>query len=523
VKGGQVSVTDGAEISSSTSGAGGGGTITVEADSIVLDGEGSRIIADTYLSLPTIADLAAILNIWHTWDYDLETKLISPLGTEVLLFSGVGGAGDNFINTRFEDRADTPIAGGSAPFTGSFRPAEPLAQLIGEPASGTWALEIRDRNWGDQGELQNWSLELGDEVFQSIDVPKNIIDRLTVTSTLPIDLGPHATVQAAEPKNHAGDINVITRSIDIQNGAKISATSSGTGRGGTVRITATEKVAISGQNSGLFTNAEGSGAGGNIELQAQHVQLTKGASVSGKSTGTGRGGTVQITATETFQSDDSSLTTGAEKAEGGDITIGSQDVQLYNGSVISAESSGAGDAGNIVITAKDTFLMRDSSVTTESEDASGGNIKINSDYMVRLGDSEITASVQGGPDTVGGDINIDPEYVILSKSNIIANAFEGKGGNISIVAGTFLADPNCIVDASSEKGIDGTVDIRAPIKDVSQSVSRLPEEYLSAAELLREACIARIHGGKYSSFVVKGRDGLPIEPGGLLPSPLYLE
>ena len=198
-------------------------------------------------------------------------------------------------------------------------------------------------------------------------------------------------------------------------------------------------------------------------------------------------------------------------------------MELLDGATISAKSSGLGDAGNIDITTRDTLLLNDSSITTEAIQADGGDIKINSDYMVFLGESEITAGVGGGPHTVGGNINIDPEYVILRNSNIIANAFEGKGGNIRIVAGTLLADPNCRVDASSEKGIDGTVDIRAPIKDVSQSVSRLPEEYLSAAELLREECIARIHGGKYSSFVVKGREGLPFEPGGLLPSPLYLE
>ena len=42
-----------------------------------------------------------------------------------------------------------------------------------------------------------------------------------------------------------------------------------------------------------------------------------------------------------------------------------------------------------------------------------------------------------------------------------------------------------------------------------------------ALALLREPCMARIQGGKYSSFVVGGRDGLPLEPGGLLPSPIF--
>jgi hypothetical protein len=237
----------------------------------------------------------------------------------------------------------------------------------------------------------------------------------------------------------------------------------------------------------------------------------------------GKGGDISITAGNVFHSDNSSVTTAAEQAEGGDITIAAQETQLINESLISARSSGPGNAGDITITARDTLMMRDSSITTEAMQASGGNIKINTDHMVHLGKSEISTSVAGGPETAGGDINIDPEYVILNNSNIIAQANEGRGGNIQIVAGVFLADQNSSVDASSKKGIDGTVDIRAPISDVSQKVKPLPKRFRSAAELLRESCIARIRGGEYSSFIVGGRDGLPLEPGGLLPSPLYVK
>jgi large exoprotein involved in heme utilization and adhesion len=129
--------------------------------------------------------------------------------------------------------------------------------------------------------------------------------------------------------------------------------------------------------------------------------------------------------------------------------------------------------------------------------------------------------VGGGPETVGGNINIDPQFVTLSNSKIIANAFEGRGGNIQITTDVFIADLDSIVDASSQLGIDGVVDIRAPIKVVSQSLKPLPENYKSAVALLREPCIARITGGKYSSFVVSGPGALPVEPGGLLPSPLF--
>jgi hypothetical protein len=105
----------------------------------------------------------------------------------------------------------------------------------------------------------------------------------------------------------------------------------------------------------------------------------------------------------------------------------------------------------------------------------------------------------------------------MKNSQIVANAYEGTGGNIKIVADTFLADPGSLVDASSALGIDGTVDVQAPISNVSGLLNPLNTDFVSAAALLRERCLARIRSGKYSSFLVGGRDGLPVGPGSLMP------
>ncbi|HAA02004.1 MAG TPA: filamentous hemagglutinin-like protein, partial [Syntrophobacteraceae bacterium] len=206
-------------------------------------------------------------------------------------------------------------------------------------------------------------------------------------------------------------------------------------------------------------------------------------------------------------------------AQGGNIAIAANQVQLLNGSRISAQSSGPGNAGNIDITVGDTFLARNSSVTTEATMADGGDISLKAGYMVRLIDSQITTSVGGGAWTTGGNIYIDPEFVILQRSKVIANAFEGTGGNIQITAGNFIADPDSIVDASSALGIDGTVDIRATISNLSGLVTPLPKDFMSAADLIREPCEVRARGGKQSSFIIRGRDGLPAEPGSFMPSP----
>jgi large exoprotein involved in heme utilization and adhesion len=180
-----------------------------------------------------------------------------------------------------------------------------------------------------------------------------------------------------------------------------------------------------------------------------------------------------------------------------------------------------GNAGDIIIDAGDRLLIRDGGVTTQAEQADGGDIHVNAGHLVHLVESEITTSVDGGPDTIGGNINIDPEYVILDNSRIYANAFEGRGGKIGIVSDVCLVNPYSVVDASSALGIDGEVNILAPVSEISGTLTPLQKDFRSAIALLREPCLTRIRGGGYSSFFIIGRDGLPLEPGGLLPSPLF--
>jgi hypothetical protein len=120
----------------------------------------------------------------------------------------------------------------------------------------------------------------------------------------------------------------------------------------------------------------------------------------------------------------------------------------------------------------------------------------------------------GGPATVGGNIRFDPKFVILQDSQLIANNFEGQGGRIQITTDVFLADPASRVDASSGLGLD------ASVTNVPVTIAPLPQSFGQQTELLRGRCAQRLRGGERSSFVLAKRDGLPLEPGTLLPSPL---
>jgi subtilisin-like proprotein convertase family protein len=104
------------------------------------------------------------LNITHTYDDDLDVYLISPASTRVELFTDIGGSGNNFVGTAFDDESFYPIAlndnAGYAPFTWTFSPEGVLADLNGESSSGQWRLEVTDDEGGDTGTLNSWELEL---------------------------------------------------------------------------------------------------------------------------------------------------------------------------------------------------------------------------------------------------------------------------------------------------------------------------------------------------------------------------
>jgi large exoprotein involved in heme utilization and adhesion len=364
-------------------------------------------------------------------------------------------------------------------------------------------------------------------------------------------------------QGNAGNILVKGDTLSITNGAQISASAEGpvvTGTGGTVTVqglaSPAQSVLIDGAGSGLFTDTQGTGAGGNIlvnvnsvtlqnggtlsaatsgtdvsatggtiTVNANQVQLNSGGSITASTTGAGAGGSINI-GTGTFTSNAGSVSSTATQATGGDITItAGQSATLTNGSSISASSTGPGNAGNIMINAGQSFTSTNSAVTTQATapntNASGGNITVKATDLVWLTNSQLNASVQGSSTTVGGNIVIDPQSVILQNSQILAQATQGNGGNITIFTNLLLEDANSTISASSQFGRNGTITIQSPINPAGGKIIPLSQKPLIATALLSQRCAA-LAGGQYSSFTMAGRDSLPAEPGSWLSTPLAL-
>jgi large exoprotein involved in heme utilization and adhesion len=347
-----------------------------------------------------------------------------------------------------------------------------------------------------------------------------------------------------------GDIHLSANSVTLQNSGALSAATTGiasSATGGIITVNA-EHIAVNSQGF-ITADTNGIAPAGVIDINSGTLALDSGGQIrSGSGAETEQvslfalssaaaqpltGGTITIQGrTGTGSQADSVSIDGASSGvftesagirQGGDINIlASQSVTMTNGASISSSSTGTGDAGNININAGNQFAMKNSSVTTEANRASGGAIKITTTPggTVELTDSTITASVLDGTGG-GGSVDIDPQFVILQNSQILANSVFGPGGNISITTNLLLPDTTSVISASSQFGQQGNIVIQSPVSPASGKIIPLGQKPLIATALVSQRCAA-LAGGNASSFTVAGRDSLPAEPGGWVPSPLAL-
>jgi subtilisin-like proprotein convertase family protein len=96
----------------------------------------------------------------HTFMQDLEVRLISPAGTNVLLFKDKCGGYNGNFNMGFDDSANGPFSC-PPPQNGTIvKPTELLSAMSGQNSAGAWTLRVKDNVISSGGTLQAFELEL---------------------------------------------------------------------------------------------------------------------------------------------------------------------------------------------------------------------------------------------------------------------------------------------------------------------------------------------------------------------------
>ncbi len=332
----------------------------------------------------------------------------------------------------------------------------------------------------------------------------------------------------------AGNLNMTTNSLIIREGAVISASTFGEGRGGSITIQTSDSLIVSGQSttglSSLITTlALRSGDAGEIRIQTPQLSIEEGAQILASTLGLGDAGSIEIVNAETVAVRSSQISAeSTTAARAGSIILNSNQLIIEDGGTVQVSNPENGPAGNIVINSENIRLDR-ATIDAETAEsfpfpADSANILIeNRDRLLLGNESNISASAFQTAN--GGNISINSRFIIASAAvtlqgnDISANAEQGDGGSITVTSEgifgiQFREQPtpqNDFTVTSFFGGSSGEFILNDPDIDPSQGLLSVPQFPLDATSLIDRRCQVK-ESDQESSFVVIGRGGLPSSP-----------
>ena len=397
-----------------------------------------------------------------------------------------------------------------------------------------------DSSTNGQGNAGNVSLNINGAV--------NLTNDSQISSTIGSD--------AVVDERFRSTVSINAGSLSIADGESFISTSTfGQGNAGNVVLDINETVEINGGNIFSTVEAGASGDGGNIAIEAKSFSLNEGGNLQTlvRSAddvlpgGIGNAGkvTLKVLDAVTISGQNSNGISSqitsqlGESAEGnaGNITINANSLTLSDNGLIESSNLGRGNGGTIEVIADNLNLENQGqilAVTTsqQQEDITIAPSEINlfiDDTVTLKGNSTISAEASNSAN--GGNITIDANgFVIAFPSEGIGNDIranadgEGSGGEINITAqeifglsearGTSDVENNSNdIDASSEDGnSDGEVTLNTPDTNSIQGANELPTNIIEPNQNVAQACANRRDRGLASNFVIKGRGGVPNSP-----------
>ncbi|MGH7287200.1 MAG: hypothetical protein ACREI8_04185 [Myxococcota bacterium] len=291
--------------------------------------------------------------------------------------------------------------------------------------------------------------------------------------------------------------------VDVSSVGRIDSSTFGPGPGGEVTIHA-DAVSVRDAGSAIVAKTAGDGAGGRVSIDAGRLEVSQqGAILVESRPGLGDSSAIfrDLVDSRTIPPfGDSPFADG----RGGDLEVRAREVLLTSGSLISAESTGSGEAGSVTVTAEALRAEDGSEISVRATSSNGGDVGLTVTDRLELVDSTVTANVEQG---VGGNVVIDAASVVLENGDIEAKALklEGAGGAIDIAADAFIQDPDSELDASAgDPRLSGTVTVDAPDVDLAGSLAALSDSALDASDRLAERCSARRSSEGNGSFMIAG-------------------
>ncbi len=323
----------------------------------------------------------------------------------------------------------------------------------------------------------------------------------------------------------AGDISLVAANQLAITNSQIFSDTGGVANAGEITVRAGGNLAIANSQLTSSVGVGATGNGGTINLYGHSIFLSNGAQVKTSTAGAGNSGNINVYAIDQFNLDGAgtglfATTESGSTGTSGSIFVDPIAVNITNGAGMSVNSQGSGNGGNLTLYAGNLTLSNGAFLTAATASGQGGNINLLIQNLLLMRHGSLISATAGGTGN-GGNINLAAKFVVAvpgENSDIIANAFQGKGGSINITTqGLFGIDfrprltPFSDITASSDFGLQGTVAISTPDVDVQSALSQLAGNFVNPDQLVAGSCIARRNASQ-GSFVVTGTGGLPTTP-----------
>jgi len=500
-----LSLSDGAQISSSTDGRGNAGNVLINvAEDVHVSGVNFNSTSPSVIA--SSVDPSGVGNAGNITIHSNNLSVSGGANISSATF-GQGNAGNVLINVasdvtlsgvNFSDTTFSTI--GSSVQTGAVGSAGNIT-LQANNLSVSGSAQI-DSSTNGQGNAGNVNIKiLGDVTLSGVDPSGTYFSKIA-SGVQPSGVG------------NAGNITIHSNNLSVSGGGEISSSTLGDGNAGSITINANNAKLTEGGEINSFT-ATGSLAG-NITLN-----LTNNLTIEGLKPVYNPSNKGTISSASGIFANTISGSTG----KGGSIFIYTPTTVIQNGGAIGVNSQGTAEGGNITLTGGNLTLNQ-GKISAETVSNNGGNINLNLGGTLLLqNNSNITTTAgtafAGGN---GGNIDINAQFIIAfpqEDSNITANAYSGNGGNISITTQglfglNYQNEPTTFseITASSQFGVDGLVNINLLRNENLEKVATLPNTPIDVSEIVEQRCLGSTiaRNNKESQFIQTGRGGLPSNP-----------
>ncbi|MBW4567134.1 MAG: filamentous hemagglutinin N-terminal domain-containing protein [Tolypothrix carrinoi HA7290-LM1] len=436
---GSFTLSNGAQLLSTTSGQGNGGDITINArDTVKFDGVGTnRSSSGAYSNVESGG-------VGNAGDIRVTSGSLSlNNGAQIAAATfGQGNAGDIDINAR--DAITFNGIGSNGRSSGVFSTVE----SSGVGKGGDIQLTSGSLSLANQAQINSSTFGQGDagNISLNVDNAISLSNSYIAGAVFPGGVG------------KAGDIDILTRSLSLTNGAEIDSVllrspnqliAGGRGSTGNIRINASDSLTLSGVSdrgfsSAIFTTSDRgtSGPAGNIIISTDKFTVRDAGIVS-------------------------ALTSNPDN--GGNITLNARTFEAINGGQVTTSTRSSGNAGTIKLNVRDRLTVAGSDpnytqriAQVEQRLRQPGETDQLGDVVISEGAaSGIFASTSPGSTGNGGSIFIDPRQAIIKDGARISVNSDGTGdaGNITLKAGILTLDNQASISGQTDSSQGGDINL----------------------------------------------------------------